>query len=116
MLTELQSAAIQLLIIIVLIGGAWVWGDVHGRNAAAVKYQAQLASAQIIENNANAKITAQTKTISLISDQATDNQAEADRENKYAITLENEIKAHPLPVDCKPTAARLRWLSGAGKN
>lgn len=113
MLTKFQLAAIEVLLFIALGGGLYAWGDIHRGKIDAQQSAAKLVEAQNEQRLRDEKLTAQ---INVISAQAIDNQTEADRENNYAITLENEIKARPNPVACKPTAARLRWLRGAGKD
>lgn len=113
MLTKFQLAAIMVLLFITSCAGLYALGDIHRGKVDANEYAAKLVVAQNQQKMNDEKLTAQ---INVISAQAIDNQTEADRENNYAITLENEIKARPNPVACKPTAARLRWLRGAGKN
>lgn len=115
-LSWLEKAAIELVIIILIAGGCWIWGDVHGHNAESVKYQAQLASAQVIENNADAKIQALTNQAGVNAQAAIDNQKESDSENAYSIKLEKEIKNHPKSAVCKPSLNELRIINGAGKD
>lgn len=115
-LSWLEKLGLELLLMACIAIGCFIWGDTHRGTADAKTYAADLVVAQNKQNLIDKKLQDVTNQLGLTAQAASDNQAEADRENRYAIKLENEIKTHPLPIDCKPSAARVQWINGAGKN